>query len=74
MEKRKRGGQPGNRNAVGHGAPKGNKNAVGHGAPRGNRNAEKHGRYSRKHSDTLEQIICRIFESLGIAGGREDDE
>jgi len=29
--KRKRGGQPGNRNAVGHGAPLGNKNAYKHG-------------------------------------------
>lgn len=47
MEKRKRGGQPGNQNARGHGAPFGNRNAVGHGAPAGNRNAEKHGLYSR---------------------------
>ncbi len=46
MELRKRGGQPGNRNAVGHGAPSGNQNAVGHGAPFGNANAFKHGRYS----------------------------
>lgn len=46
MEKRKRGGQPGNKNAVGHGAPKGNQNAVGHGAPWGNCNALRHGRYS----------------------------
>lgn len=29
--KRRRGGQPGNRNAVGHGAPRGNKNALKHG-------------------------------------------
>ena len=29
--KRKRGGQPGNKNAVGHGAPLGNKNAFRHG-------------------------------------------
>ena len=29
--KRKRGGQPGNKNAVGHGAPKGNQNATKHG-------------------------------------------
>ena len=28
VTKRKRGGQPGNKNAVGHGAPKGNQNAV----------------------------------------------
>lgn len=30
-QKKKRGGQPGNKNAVGHGAPKGNQNAVKHG-------------------------------------------
>jgi len=29
--KRKRGGQPGNKNAVGHGAPFGNRNALKHG-------------------------------------------
>lgn len=31
VAKKKRGGQPGNQNAVGHGAPKGNQNAVKHG-------------------------------------------
>lgn len=31
VAKKKRGGQPGNKNAVGHGAPKGNQNAVKHG-------------------------------------------
>lgn len=48
MTLRKRGGQPGNRNAVGNkgGAPCGNKNAVGYGAPHGNRNAVIHGLYS----------------------------
>lgn len=30
-QKKKRGGQPGNKNAVGHGAPKGNQNATKHG-------------------------------------------
>jgi hypothetical protein len=45
--KRSRGGQPGNKNAVGNkgGAPYGNTNASGHGAPRGNRNAVVHGLY-----------------------------
>lgn len=46
MEKRKRGGQPGNQNAKGHGAPAGNQNAAGHGAPFGNTNALQHGNYS----------------------------
>lgn len=31
VAKKKRGGQPGNKNAVGHGAPKGNQNALKHG-------------------------------------------
>ncbi|MDF2537712.1 MAG: hypothetical protein K0S76_733 [Herbinix sp.] len=46
--KRKRGGQPGNKNALGNkgGAPIGNQNASGHGAPHGNRNAITHGLYS----------------------------
>lgn len=45
VTKKKSGGQPGNRNSVGHGAPKGNKNAVGNkgGAPKGNNNGLKHG-------------------------------
>ena len=30
-QKKKRGGQPGNKNAIGHGAPKGNQNATKHG-------------------------------------------
>jgi hypothetical protein len=38
MEKRKRGGQPGNKNAVGN---------QGGGAPIGNTNAQKHGLYGR---------------------------
>lgn len=46
--KRKKGGQSGNKNAVGNkgGAPIGNRHASGHGAPRGNRNAVTHGLYS----------------------------
>lgn len=47
MNRRKRGGQPGNKNAIGHGAPKKNRNAVGHGAPLGNKNAYKFGIYER---------------------------
>jgi hypothetical protein len=38
MEKRKRGGQPGNKNAIGN---------RGGGAPVGNTNAQKHGLYGR---------------------------
>lgn len=51
VAKKKRGGQPGNRNSVGHGAPKGNQNAV------------KHGLFSRYlPEDTLE-----LFFSLDSA-------
>lgn len=46
LKKPRRGGQPGNTNAAGHGAPYGNTNAVGHGAPHGNINAETHGAYT----------------------------
>jgi uncharacterized protein YjcR len=47
IDKKRRGGQPGNKNAVGNcgGAPIGNTNALGYGAPKGNRNAVKHGLY-----------------------------
>lgn len=66
MEKRKRGGQPGNRNAAGHGAPLGNKNAVGHGAPIGNRNAEKYGFHSRILLPTpLDDIVAYIIIDSG---------
>jgi len=57
-KKRRRGGQPGNRNAAGHGAPRGNRNAVGHGPRLGNKNALKHGLYER---------IAYIDEEQGLA-------
>jgi len=41
LERKKRGGQ------------KGNKNAAGHGAPKGNKNAETHGAYSTVHLENL---------------------
>ena len=49
--KKKRGGQPGNRNSAGH------KNAAGshEGAPAGNKNAEKDGAYSAVFFDALPQ-------------------
>lgn len=50
-QKKKRGGQPGNRNAVGHGAP------------RGNQNATKHGLFSRYlPEDTREIFFSLDFE------------
>lgn len=56
---RKRGGQPGNKNAVGsHGF--GNRNAAGHGAPRFNRNAQKHGVYSMGWVSKAAAVMCRL--------------
>lgn len=66
MESRKRGGQPGNRNAAGHGAPFGNKNASGHGAPIGNKNAEKHGLYSTYIVPTyLDYLVADVIVARG---------
>ena len=48
---RKRGGQPGNKNGVGHGAPKGNKNAL------------KHGIYSRYLPEETREIIESMDKS-----------
>lgn len=48
---RKRGGQPGNKNGVGHGAPKGNKNAL------------KHGVYSRYLPEETREIIESLDKS-----------
>ena len=52
--KRRRGGQPGN------------KNAVGAGAPIGNRNAETHGAYSTVHLDDLSDEDRQYIESIGL--------
>lgn len=67
--KRKRGGQPGNKNAAGNhgGAPIGNQNAVGHGAPFCNKNALKHGFYSRFLLPTpLNRKIVHAMELAGM--------
>ena len=61
---KKRGAQPGNRNAVGHGAPIGNQNAVGHGAPEGNQNRRVHGGYSKIFFDTLSKDEKKLIESM----------
>lgn len=61
---RKRGAQPGNKNAVGHGAPIGSKNAAGHGAPIGNQNSLVHGGYSRVFFDTLDDTELELIESM----------
>ena len=48
VTKRKRGGQPGN------------KNSVGHGAPRGNQNATKHGLFSRYLPEDTREIFFSL--------------
>lgn len=53
-QQRKRGGQPGNRNAVGAGAPI------------GNRNAETHGAYSTVHLDDLPPDRRAYIESITL--------
>ncbi len=64
--KKKRGGQPGNGNAKGHGAPKGNKNALGNhgGAPKGNKNALVSGKYERIWYDCLGEDEIELCENL----------
>ena len=54
LSKRKRGGQPGN------------KNSVGAGAPRGNKNAETHGAYSAIHLDDLPADERQYIESISL--------
>lgn len=52
VTKRKRGGQPGNKNGVGHGAPKGNKNNY------------KHGLYERIYWDTLDEEEKQMIQDM----------
>lgn len=54
LSKKKRGGQPGN------------KNAAGHGAPLRNRNAEVHGAYSTVHLDDLSEEERMYIESISL--------
>lgn len=48
------------------GGQKGNKNAVGHGAPKRNRNAEKHGAYSTIYFDELSPEQKKLIESVTL--------
>lgn len=54
LERKKRGGQ------------KGNKNAAGHGAPKGNTNAETHGAYSAVHLDSLSAEERAYIEAMSL--------
>lgn len=65
-QKRKPGGQPGNNNAKGHGAPLGNKNGLGNngGPPVGNKNAVTTGKYERIWYDCLDEDEQALCENL----------
>lgn len=65
---RKKGGQIGNKNAVGNrggGAPFGNKNAVGHApsVPAKNANAKKHGLYSKFFTAEVREIYEELRDA-----------
>lgn len=66
QKKKRPGGQPGNKNAKGHGAPLGNKNAIGNngGAPFGNKNALITGKYERIFFSCLDDEEQEIYEKL----------
>ena len=74
LQKRKRnvakrkGGQPGNKNALGAGAPERNKNAKGHGGtgPLGNKNAVKTGEFETLFFDTLNPEELQLVETIGL--------
>ena len=48
------------------GGQKGNRNAAGHGAPTGNKNAETHGAYSRVHLENLSESEREYIEALTV--------
>lgn len=56
LQKRKRGGQPGNRNAKG---------SKGGAAPLRNKNAETHGAFSKVYWDTLDEDELDLIENMG---------
>ena len=58
LQKRKRGGQPGNRNAEG---------SKGGAAPLHNKNAETHGAYSKVYWDTLDKDELNLINSINDA-------
>lgn len=59
-----KGGQLGNKNAAGHGAPKKNKNAAGHGAPEKNKNAVTTGEFETLLFDCLEPEERQLAQSV----------
>ena len=73
--KRKPGGQPGNGNAKGHGAPKGNQNAVGNcgGAPARNTNAVTTGEYRTVWVDYLDEEERAFYDSVDTSAESQID-
>lgn len=63
---KKKGGQPGNKNALGHGAPERNKNALGYGAPKQNKNAVTTGEFETLFFDCLEPDEQELIEQIQL--------
>lgn len=75
-QKRKVGGQIGNKNAAGHGAPKGNKNALGNdgGAPTRNTNAVKTGEYQTLWLEYLTEEEQDQYQGISVDKLEQIDE
>lgn len=75
-QKRKPGGQPGNGNAKGHGAPLGNKNGQGNngGAPPRNTNAVKTGEFQTIWLDYLSDEERKFYDSIDTDKLRQVNE
>ena len=76
VTKRKPGGQPGNENAKGHGAPLGNKNGQGNngGAPPRNTNAVKTGEFQTIWLDYLSDEERKFYDSIDTDKLRQVNE
>ena len=76
VTKRKPGGQPGNGNAKGHGAPLGNKNGEGNngGAPPRNTNAVKTGEFQTIWLDYLSEEERQFYDSIDTDKLRQVNE
>lgn len=75
-KKRKSGGQIGNKNAAGHGAPRGNKNALGNdgGAPNRNTNAVKTGEYQTLWLEYLTEEEQNQYQGISVDKLEQLDE
>lgn len=66
--RKNKGGQPGNKNALGNngGAPDGNKNALGYGAPKQNKNAVTTGEFETLFFDCLDEEEQELIEQVSL--------